>query len=339
MFKSHHIKLIFDFMNILIWIKYFLFKAKINRKSKLGIYEYNKIAEKHFFCDFNYVGANSTYGHSVAIKKYIDLSGRGGSSFGFVHGVIEHGLYFGNLYIEKEVEGNNLPTIFTFSEKRKNVLKKVTSKKIEVVGPYIQYVSSLYSNEYGKEIKKENGKTLLLMPSHGMRKLEPVFDVESFCDEAERIRNKLNFTTVIVCLYWMDIQRGYGALYEDKGYRVVTAGYWKDPNFLPRLRFIIDISDLLVTNSVGTFVGYSIYLNTPVYVFHQEIDYIGDKAIQFESYRGDCVDTSVCEQNYVASYFSSLEETINKNQIDIVEEYWGPFVVPSCCKGVETQSS
>ena len=52
---------------------------------------------------------------------------------------------------------------------------------------------------------------------------------------------------------------------------VVTAGYIMDPLFLSRLKSIIQLSDLTMSNNVGTHLGYCIYLNKPHWIVRQKI--------------------------------------------------------------------
>lgn len=46
-----------------------------------------------------------------------------------------------------------------------------------------------------------------------------------------------------------------------KKYEVVTAGHYYDYNFLPRLRSIIETSDITMSNNLGSHLGQCIYLN------------------------------------------------------------------------------
>lgn len=193
---------------------------------------------------------------------------------------------------------------------------------IYAMKPYIKYARSLYS--YGKlaSIKKKLGKTLLVMPSHNVPGVSAKYSCENFIHEIERIRSNYGYKTVMVSLHYQDIRRKVDVPYRQAGYKICTAGHVNDVFFLPRLRSIMLLSDMVVSNDYGTFLTYAISLNKPVYVFQQEIFFDGLKQ-DCENYMQKEMEDDLFyeinqnmekEKKEILDVFSTYQEKITKEQ-------------------------
>lgn len=292
-----------------------LFK-KTNKKEK-DLYDYKKIINnKKFFCNEIY-RANSFYGISNCLRNYSNFNKK-------IFACVEHGLYFGNFINEYEAINSGLPAIVTFGKKRKEILKKMGCNKIIIeVGPYIYYSKSILSIGEIKKEKAKNGKTLLVFPSHSIDDSNTKFDTDYFINSIESIKEKYNYNTVIVCLYYKDIELGRDDIYLKKGYKVVTAGRREDPNFLSRQRTIILLSDFVLSNSVGTHVGYSIALNKPHMIIKQSIKHDAKNKKGQQDIKNTNLNSYKIQKNEVYKAFSEYNEVITKSQMDICNKYWG----------------
>ena len=127
---------------------------------------------------------------------------------------------------------------------------------------------------------------------------------------------------MLVCLYYRDILNGNYAQYEEAGFTVVTAGYREDCLFLSRLRSLISISDLTMSNSVGTHVGYCVYMGKPHYVYDQAKLFSADSASDEAEFINPYADTASSEKQIVASAFMG-EETSDNAISEICDYFWG----------------
>lgn len=228
---------------------------------KILSHELKMQSNEELFC------VNICYGHGKAIKEFCGFTEQDDLLCN-----IEHGINLSQEGLFPEEIGTTALGIITFSQFRKTMLESVWNKPIIMVGPYIAYVNSFYPESQLKEIHEKNGKTLLVMPTHSAAVIDTNYDVYEFISQIERVKS--SFTTVVVCLYWKDILRGIAQPYKEKGYKVVCAGYKTDYLFLNRLRTIIELSDAIMLNDVGTNLGYAMYLKKPCYIFVQNIEYI-----------------------------------------------------------------
>ncbi len=207
--------------------------------------------------------SNDWYGHATAFKKYARLK----NDYP-IKAAIEHGPFFGSFIWPQDLN-NSLPAMITFSKKRAKFLEKKTGKKIYSVGPYIHYAKHHLSKKKLEQEKKRLGKNLLVFPVHSTSISGLDYDIEEFCKAIKKLSKQ--FDTVRVCLYWKDILHEKDKVYKKYGFEVVTAGHVFDSRFLPRLKSIIALSSATMSNSVGTHLGYSVFLKKPHYLYKQKI--------------------------------------------------------------------
>ena len=291
------------------------FFYKRNKKEK-DVYDYMTLLEnKRYFCKETYQ-PNIFYGISNSLKIYSNYNDK-------IECCIEHGLYFGDFLNYNEAIDSGLPALITFGEKRKEILRKLGSKKIIIeIGPYINYAKPLLSDEKIKKQKEENGKTLLVFPAHSIDDSQTDYNMNLFVDYIERIKKEHNFKTVLVCLYFRDIELGRQKIYKDKGYIVCSAGRREDKEFLSRQKTYLLLSDYVLSNSVGTHVGYSIFLKKPQSIYKQTIEY-NAKEENNQNIANTKLDSFKNQKEEISNLFTQYNENITKQQIKVCNKYFG----------------
>ena len=258
---------------------------------------------------------NDFYFHAYHLKKYCSLK----SNY-ILKCAIEHGIY-NRLYTWELDIKNNMPFIFSIGDYRKEILSQKTDKQHFALGPYIHYVEPSLSGNKLKKEKQRLGKTLLVFPAHSTHHEDVTYDAENFCAEILKIKITHNFDSVRVCLYWKDILNGYSKIYQKYGFECVCAGHMFDKYFLPRLKSIIMSSDITMSNSDGTHLGYCIYLNKPHYLWSQAREYNQDNvAMQEKEYKADLEKKLLEEQQEFEQIFSEYREDISDEQLKIIEK-------------------
>lgn len=270
----------------------------------------------YFIADCNY------YGLLYQLLKYAKLPTA--PVLHWQHYVfIEHGLVAGNFV--NIHHANRSKKIITFSGFRKNIISTKTKKPVYTIGPYIHYAEPILSSKDQAELKDSLGRVLLVVPSHSIGIVGVKFDTEAFCAEIDK--RKGDFDTVLVCLYWLDMQRGEYTIYQDRGYKVCTAGHRDDLNFLRRLKSIMLLADMVMTNSVGTHIGYAAFLDKPIYIFRQAIQRILKDGFKINEVLFD--PKSEVRKSYdtkndeIASYFESWQTTLTEKQYQYLNTVFG----------------
>lgn len=210
------------------------------------------------------IATNAGYAHMYHLKHYAGVS-----EDTIMNCVIEHGFYTMNgAYIYEIMQ--NVPAILTFSKFRKRILEEKYNIEAIPIGPYIEYVDGMGTMDEVSEIRKRNGRTLLVMPAHYSREESKIYDFKELFSEIDRVAK--NFDKVIVSLPIFDLQRNVHKIFLEKGYDVVSVGGGGDCSYLRRLKTIIECSDAIMANAFTTGLVYSVYLNKPVYLFNQKVD-------------------------------------------------------------------
>lgn len=217
---------------------------------------------------------------------------------------------------------DNIPLIVTMSDFRKDVISNKVSVPVYSIGPYIAYAESFLSENKFKDYKNKLGKCLTVFPTHSTHWVDVSYDTEAFCKKIKEIKNTYNFDSVRICLYWKDIINGFHKIYQDNGFKCVSAGHIYDKNFLPRLKSIIELSDVTMSNAYGTHVAYSFCLNKPHYLYEQKYE----QKIQRYEEQAKEVDSYIIKENddLFKKIFSTYNEEITKEQKTFAEKFFSP---------------
>ncbi len=288
----------------------------LNKRAKLNVVSIDKLSKDISLGLFILATpeihkSNDWYGHANALKKYA-----GADPNYHIKGLIEHGIFFGN-YIWTQDHDSNLPIALTFSQKRKDVIEKNSNKKAFAIGPYIHYAKDyLEEEEFNLELKRL-GSNLLVFPAHSTSASLTSYEVVDFISQIKKIAKE--YRTIRVCLYWRDILLGRHKPYQKAGFECVSAGHIFDPFFLPRLKTIISLATSTMTNTIGTYTGYSIYLNKPHYFYKQELKVIGDK----RELENISIKEVLNDLKPLQEAFSSFRKSISSKQFEITKLYFG----------------
>jgi hypothetical protein len=322
-YKLYYMTLVFKLLIQKLDIIFsYQFKKEVKNRAKIEIFNFKELSsDLRLYSNYIY-NENSLYGNYKAVgnalKGKLKLSD-----------YIEHGYYFGN-HVQSGTYNIN-SNVITYSYQRvkylENKFKESNAheeiRKVVTIGPYINYSIGLMKTKNKEEIKEQYGRILLVFPSHSIEGVSYKYNKGDFIRKIEKI--SFDFDNVFVCMYWKDIRDQRYLEYEKKGFKIVTAGHRNDPNFLGRLKDIIDLSDMTISNTVGTHVGYCVARNKPHYIFNQFQKLEGDRVEEeFKDRKNqDYVKTRDDEIGEVIEAFSNLSYIITEKQRLVVEKYWG----------------
>ena len=304
--------------------EYILLKSQIEEKylksiKKVPYYDIDnmnlKIVE---LITSEYVKQNDFYRNAYWIKKYCGMD-----VHDYIPAAIEHACYMGEDYYCDADLNHDYKSIITLSDKRENVLKRHTDKRIFKIGPGIAYSDFFDSLEKMEIIKKEYGKTLLVFPSHSTDFVLMEYDFDLFLEEIRKIA--INFDTVNICLHYSDLLNGNYKIYKDAGFNLVSAGHMYDKWFLPRLKELLYCCDLIMSNDVGSYVGQGALLGKGSFLYKQEY-FIKSNEEYIEEYRMRKKDITY---NNLFSLFSNPDGIITKKQFKMIDYVWGISYIKS----------
>lgn len=300
--------------------------SKVEKRKELDFIEdYKEISGDLPYYPFDLIPDNNLYGISYIIKKYMNIPIHKNLN---VH--VEHGLYFGS-YVSKDTLISFPKKIITFSKFREININSLTSKKIIKIGPYIKYAKPLLNEFKLKKIKEMLGKVLLVFPSHSVKRLDAIYDKDYFVDEINEL--KKDFDTVLICLYHLDVQNEeLVSFYKNRGFKIVCAGHKYDCYFLARLRSIIELSDLTISNSLGTHVAYCEALNKNHRIFENEIKYEGGNQKEKNIRNEKELSTYIKDKNKLVTFFAKpINNRNKKKKKELINHFFGidSVLIPS----------
>lgn len=293
-------------------------KTLFYRKNKsCDLFNYSEIIKnKRFFCHELYMG-NFLYGTANTLRMYSDYKKP-------IKACIEHGIYFGDFINKDEVLKSGYSTVITFGDSRKDIiLRHKNDKNVICIGPYIQYAEPILDDGEIKNIRRKNGKTLLVFPSHSIGGIDIKYNINSFIGKVNDFKKKYGFKTVLVCLYYKDIEKGVDREYINEGFCVVSAGRREDQDFLRRLKSFILLSDYAISNNIGTHIGYTILLNVPHTILRQDIKYISTKVDSKKHIENIYDNLAVMQKKEIFEAFREYVPKITETQRRICDKYWG----------------
>lgn len=290
----------------------YILEREIYKRSQLSFQSVEELSQpiNIFSPTYEIHAPNDWYGHAANLKNYLGFSKN--YSFKFI---MEHGLYLNDQVDALDLEAN-LPTLITYSNYRKEILKKYR-QNVFTIGPFIHYAKSFLSEKKLQSMRKKDGKVLLFFPAHSTSMVGVEYDVKSLCNQIRKIGK--GFDKIRVCMYWKDVLLKKHLYYLEQGFECVTAGHMLDPNFLPRLKSLISLSDLTASNIISSQAGFCIYLNKPHILLRNKFNIKSDK-----HWKKRIEDIFVSpEYKEVAEEFSKLNFKISSQQRKLVKKHWG----------------
>jgi len=258
------------------------------------------------------------YGHIQALYNYAGISSF--CNYKALAG-LEHGIDYSICPIDR-YKGKMFTSFWYQSDyKKMEVHKDYQFKPVFVIGPYIHYASHYYGYNKRNRIKNKYGKTLLVFPFHDYELSSTKTNDEVFVDFVME-RLACDFDTVVVCVYWNDVDKKMYELFRGAGAKLVSAGYRGDPNFIGRLKSIIDIADVVCGNAFGTFIGYALNMNKPFVYFPSKIlfnDISGQFDIKLSEIKTNEVNKLLLELFGFSNHVMDNKESAHS----FYEYYWG----------------
>ena len=306
-------------------IRYPIFKKEVERRAKLDLFDYKGIAQPLPKCYYEINTDNNCFGIGYSLRQYAGLKKA------YCNALVEHGYFFGT-YVQEVEKITFADRILTFGDVRKKHIEDVVSdKEIYPIGPYIYYAPDYYDEAKFAEEKKKLGKTLLVFFSHSGTGESVSFDLDALIEKINSIRK--GFQTVVISLFWSDINPEIEKRLKDEGYLIFSSGHRYDYYFLSRQKTMIKLSDMTMSNSVSTHIAYCSCLNKPHWIIRQEIK---SKALNEKGAANVAIAerigkdlVSQQEQEELYQVFAEYEKVLTDEQKKVCNKYFGLSYVRS----------
>ncbi len=189
---------------------------------------------------------NSFYGIDSIIKEYCSIPHEK-----LLKVVFPHGVSYSRYFVWEAEKNTTIPCIYYYSPHRYEIYKKKTNKIIiPAASPFI------YLTELLKYQPKPVRKGTIFFPSHSTHHVTATFNFDKIIADIEQLEDK--YKPVTICIYWKDFNLGHHKLFEERGFRVVSAGHMFDPWFLYRLYYLCSAHKYSASNELGSHLFYSV---------------------------------------------------------------------------------
>ncbi len=307
----------------LIFKTFHFAKKKISKKQHFLLLGDKK---PKLYVPFHPIPESNLFGHSEILKNFIN------NKSDLVNLHIQHGVILGDL-VQDIMKNSFASTIITYSKKRQEKIEQVTGKKVIAIGPYIRYAKNRLSKSEFADMKSKYGKTLLVFPAHSsVDRTKISFNQLQLINKINKIKEQHNVKTVFINLFYSDCDAESIGYYQSYGFEVCSAGFWLSENFVHNLKTIIELSDITMSNRMGTHIGYCLALNKPHFVFKQEHNeqFVGSRSVDDKIQTDKYEYLTNIESHKIESVFLNDDFIITKDQIDIVNEFWGNDIFYDC---------
>lgn len=296
-------------------VRYNRFAISVAERKRLPFADVESIT-KDYICSIDFSDC-FFYGAVKVLNDYIGLYANIYNCGSFC---IQHGFHFPDFIPSGMFE--NVKNYLAWSDIEKNYFfNKINSKIYSIGAPFLYAQSLLSENQILKE-KQRLGYNLLVYPSHSLSYTSVEFNIDEFIKVIDS--EKERFDSIRICIFWVDVKKGLHKKFQEAGYECVCCGRIDDYYFLNRQRSLLEIADCVLSNDLGSHVGYSLYLKKPVRIIKQDINtswFYKDNICEVE-----------CEKRYLEirkrfetyiGLFTDSEYRITEQQMKFADDYWG----------------
>ena len=230
-----------------------------------NIFDYYEINKERYDVSKVVSEENYYYGTNHIIKRYTHYKG-------IIKASIEHGFC---MLDESNIEAHNNSSnkvCLVPSVQRALFLRDRIDKIIIPIGPIIHYAQNLYGEYAVKATKKELGKTLVVYPLHNIENMHYYEKEKEFIKFVKNIKEKYKFDTVLVSIYFIDLERGGHFKYLKEGWNIVSAGRRMNYDYMDCVKTILSLADYAVFQSYTSALGYCGYMGIPFSIFHADLN-------------------------------------------------------------------
>ena len=276
-----------------------------------NIFDYNDVIKSRPDPNGGSLWSNQAYGHNYILKRYSGFRG-------VINASIEHGPYLDSDDGEYTYPGT--PSVIVFSDQRRDLIRsRGTNKLVFSIGTAPYYGKTIY-DEYDLRVIKDNlGKTLLVYPIHDIHNFHYLQNADRFVEFIRNIVREHHYDTVLVCMYFVDIERGRHLKYQKEGWTIVSAGCGSNYDFCDITKSIISLADYAVFQSYTSAIGFCTFMNVPAMIYHQDILFSEKGRDDLQTDKGMKEDTLAAFE----TVFEDYNEIISKEKYDFCNFWFG----------------
>jgi len=200
--------------------------------------------------------------------------------------------------------------MFKFSPRLVALYRKESRKPVyNIINPFVYYRRSRKINV------SEAARGTIFFVAHSTSEIDDLTDWEEYINQLKKIPEQ--FHPIDVCLHPTDMNKGLNLIFEQHGYKIVTAGD------LASYQYTINFYDILrnyrysMSNLLGSYLFYSVEMGIPFSLYGEEPKYFNkaDNNIEKGNYVSYKTDNTYRKAK---GLFSGFYTVISKEQAEFV---------------------
>lgn len=259
------------------------------------------------------------YGHDIVVKRYAGLPLVGNK----LPLIIEHGLQFAPL-TSYSTPMPGIRAYLCMGPGRANCLaSQFSGQQAIAIGPMINYAHNLTDQQSILKLRAKLGPVLLVILAHGWEGIKRKNAMDECVRLVQQVQSMEGYQTVFYLRHWADPQ----CIDLPHSWRIVCNGHRLNPFFLDSLKTLFTISDGMVTNIIGTHLGYALALKKNLHIINSDPSHeysgISQERTSRELVEQDVRRKLIYQVKSILQEASSSRALANSKLIDLLDPYWG----------------
>jgi hypothetical protein len=173
---------------------------------------------------------------------------------------IHHGWYTDIKPRKKDLKQKTYPLMLVWNKRQEIIWKEYSSIDVVAIGaPFIHY-----RRKNNIQINSSASGTIAF-PAHSAKSSKASFDTNEYCNYLKSL--PISYKPITICLHHYDLLLGTNNIYEEHGFKVVSAGHVHSPKFVDNLFEILSSHKYSTSNLIGTYVLYSVEMGIPFILY------------------------------------------------------------------------
>lgn len=233
---------------------------KINGMERVtNLFDYNGILKERLSPYKEKYAGNALYGMGWSLRTYTGYNKP-------IYCASEHVIWTEGTENYIEYRDHEFPIVFVPSKFRRDKIKNMTDKIIIPIGTrFIPYAEPVIDKFILEAMKKNLGKTIVVYPQHNnifSRFEDSNENFDKLMKLTLKIKEEYDYDTVLICMFFADIENGTFLRAKDYPFQIVTCGRNTSYDFAMISTALFELGDLVISQSFQTIVMSS-YFDKP----------------------------------------------------------------------------
>lgn len=209
-------------------------------------------------------GGSNFYGVANIYKQYAGLP-----LTKPLPGIVLHGVSLHTHWVWIREANAGVPAVYCYPEFRREIYEKHGKKIILSASPFA------YAAEMLKGQAQPERKGLIFFPTHSSHHITSKYNGDILAEKLSEFDDK--YKPITICLYWKDYLLGAAKPFQERGFKVISAGHMFDKLFMYRFYHLCSTHKYASGCDIQSQIFYSVKAGCIYFTTEFPYHHIGDK--------------------------------------------------------------